>query len=78
MAEQVNVWKAADGSYWSSEAQALAYEMKLWMINLGKSAVEIKVNAEGKIDGSGMGFLATGALSSLKDMVETLTRASDA
>jgi len=79
MAQQVEVWQAADGSYWSSESQALAYEMKLYLINLGKSAAAINVDtATGLIDENGINTLVTFAVSAMQITGPALTAAVSA
>ena len=75
MATQTEVWVAIDGSYWKTESQCLAYEMKLYLINLGKSAQAIQVDLDGKIDEAGMNFLAASAASSLAASTVVLTAA---
>ena len=66
MAEQRMVWVAKDGSYWPSESQALAYEMRLYLIELGRSAQAVGVDAKGVIDEAGMNALASFASSNLQ------------
>ena len=78
MATQAEVWIANDGSYWTTESQALAYEMKLFLINLGKSAQAIQVDATGKIDEAGMTALANVAASSITINAATLSTAISA
>ena len=72
MATQTEVWVAIDGSYWKTESQCLAYEMKLYLINLGKSAQAIQVDLDGKIDEAGMNALAGFALSALSNTSSAL------
>ena len=76
MAEQIQVWKANDGTFWKSESQALAYEMRLYLINLGKSAQSIGIDtATGTIDEAGMNALAAFALSALSATSASLSTA---
>ncbi len=69
MAEKIEVWKASDGTYWQSESQCLAYELKMYLINLGKSAATIQVDPTGKIDADGINVLAGMALSAMGNTV---------
>ena len=69
MAEEVTVWRANDGTIWNRQSQALAYELKIYLINLGKSAASINVDATGTIDAVGMNTLAGMALSTLGQIV---------
>ena len=69
MAEEVTVWRANDGTIWNSQSQALAYELKIYLINLGKSAASINVDATGTIDAVGMNTLAGMAVSALGQIV---------
>lgn len=76
MAEEVSVWKANDGTFWTSQSQALAYEMKIYLINLGKSAQAVQIDpTTGKIDEAGMNALATMAASALGINAATLSTA---
>lgn len=76
MAEKIEVWKAKDGTFWKSESQSLAYEMRLFLINLGKSAQAIGIDtATGTIDEAGMNALATMAASALGINAATLSTA---
>ena len=76
MAEEVSVWRANDGTFWTSQSQALAYEMKIYLINLGKSAQAVQIDpTTGKIDEAGMNFLAASAVSAMTQTAATLTAA---
>ena len=72
MAECVEVWKAMDGTFWKTESQALAYEMKIYLINLGKSASVIAVSDDGKIDEEALRILASFAASALNEKAAKL------
>ena len=75
MAEQVTVWKSSDGLYWQTESQALAYEMKLYLMNLGKSAGTINIDSTGRIDEAGINFLAQSAVSAMTQNAAALATA---
>ena len=72
MAECVEVWKAMDGTFWRTESQALAYECKMYLINLGRSASAIAVSDDGLIDEEGLRTLVSFAASALNEKAAKL------